>query len=538
MNSQPAAFLKTEGKKIVNDLGQEIFLKGVALGNWFLQEGYMWHLNSAEADRPRRIEALIQDLTSTEYANHFWDRFYDSYITEADILQIAREGFNSIRVPLNARLLLKEDDYQYDTYLEQSFKRIDTLLDWCRGCNIYVFLDMHAAPGGQTGANIDDSINNFPEVFTNRIYWNRTVLLWKTIANRYKCDPIIGGYDLLNEPLKPEYLHYKNDLLNLYKDITNAIREVDDQHIVIWEGARWATDFSIFSEKFDSNMILQFHKYWNAPDYESIEPYLEVREHLNVPLWMGESGENSNSWYMGNFQLLEDHGVHRNFWSWKKMSSYNCPCSFSKPVGWERIQAYLHGGEKPSAEESTNIFNNLLEQIMFKNCEYHSEVINAIFRQVPLRIPSVYYGYKGPNQSFSINKRAESEVEFRTGDGVTIKSLQHCKLNKEAIRNHWGHPEPYSSLYVELAEKEWLTYYFCVEVGKSVNVMIDCSLETESVKLRGTLNNRCIFDSILSGEKTWNLRLLAEQVRTTEKDNELKIEIVQGKLAIQTIEIH
>ena len=44
------------------------------------------------------------------------------------------------------------------------------------------------------------------------------------------------------------------------KKITKAIREVDTNHIITIEDANWATDFSIFSEPFDSNILYQFHK--------------------------------------------------------------------------------------------------------------------------------------------------------------------------------------------------------------------------------------------------------------------------------------
>ncbi len=71
----------------------------------------------------------------------------------------------------------------------------------CGKHNIYVILDMHGAPGGQTGQNIDDSPNNEPELFMNPIFEHRLTRLWLKLVERYKDNPVVAGYDLLNEPL-------------------------------------------------------------------------------------------------------------------------------------------------------------------------------------------------------------------------------------------------------------------------------------------------------------------------------------------------
>src|SRR5689334_14355880 len=98
-------FLHADGQNIVNERGEKIMLRGVGLGNWLLPEGYMWKFGS-QADRPRRIEKLVEDLIGPENARRFWTEYRNNYITEADIQEIARMGFNSVRPALNARLFL------------------------------------------------------------------------------------------------------------------------------------------------------------------------------------------------------------------------------------------------------------------------------------------------------------------------------------------------------------------------------------------------------------------------------------------------
>lgn len=74
MKDKIKGFLHTEGRKIKNGAGEEILLTGWGLGNWLLQEGYMWKSASARFDRPRRMEQVIEELTGKEYAHGFWEK--------------------------------------------------------------------------------------------------------------------------------------------------------------------------------------------------------------------------------------------------------------------------------------------------------------------------------------------------------------------------------------------------------------------------------------------------------------------------------
>ncbi len=55
----------------------------------------------------------------------------------------------------------------------------------------------------------------------------------------------------------------------------------------------------------DANLPYQFHMYWTDPAQKTIERYLEFRDSHNVPVWLGESGENTDE-RIGKFaRLLE-----------------------------------------------------------------------------------------------------------------------------------------------------------------------------------------------------------------------------------------
>lgn len=103
------------------------------------------------------------------------------------------------------------------------------------------------------------------------------------------------------------------------------------------EGLHWATNFSCFTEVIDDNILLHFHKYWSNPDKESIKAYVDKREGLGVPIFMGEGGENSLAWYFEAFRLYEQHDIPTNFWSYKKMETKNSVISFDKPDKWDEF---------------------------------------------------------------------------------------------------------------------------------------------------------------------------------------------------------
>src|SRR5216683_2331493 len=196
-------FVHVDGGKILDGRGVPLTLRGVGLGNWLLPEGYMWKFGSPGPQSPREIEAFIQDLVGPEHAYEFWRRFRDTFITEADIERISAEGLNHVRLPINSRVVIGDDG----ELIEAGFALIDRLIEWCRRHELWVVLDLHGAPGGQTGTKIDDSPNGAPELFTDDRYRKLTVKLWRAIARRYRNETVVAAYDLLNEPLPNEHQH-------------------------------------------------------------------------------------------------------------------------------------------------------------------------------------------------------------------------------------------------------------------------------------------------------------------------------------------
>ena len=361
------------GRHLERD-GLPILLRGFGLGGWLLPEGYMWKLPSP-CDRPRRMEALVARLCGEGYAASFWQRYLDTYITQADIAWIAQEGFNCVRLPINARHLSDGTAWPY----------IDACIAWGRAHGVYVMLDMHGAPGGQTGQNIDDCENDQPELFQNPAHQDALVSLWRQIALRYRDQEMVVGYDLLNEPLPNFFAQYNALLLPLYRRIAAAIREVDPHHMLVLEGLHWATDFSVFEplrlQPLDDNCLLQFHKYWSPPDVESLRPFIDCAQALGMPLLAGESGENNLDWYAAAFPMYERHGMSWSFWSYKKMACDNSPVTFAMPEGWAHIVQCAAGGALPR-DEAIPIFDAFLANVA--SATHCPAVIRALTKRAPI----------------------------------------------------------------------------------------------------------------------------------------------------------
>ncbi|HEY9509675.1 MAG TPA: cellulase family glycosylhydrolase [Verrucomicrobiae bacterium] len=476
----PLTFLHARGQDIVNEQGDPILLRGVGLGNWMLPEGYMWKFGN-RADRPRRIEKLVSDLIGENDAKHFWAEYRKSYIAEPDIQRIAALGYNSVRPALNSRLFLTETDPPRE--LEEGIELLDNLVRWCKANNVYVIIDMHGAPGGQTGQNIDDSANDLPELFMNPKHQDQLVALWEKIARRYKDEPAVAGYDLLNEPL-PERTgaaaKYKAQLEPLYQRITKAIRAIDSKHMIILEGADWSNDWSVFTKPFDKNLVYQFHYYcWDTPvKLNSIQRFLDARERLNVPVWVGETGEKDDTIYWATTDYFEANNIGWSFWPWKKMETQNTPYSIKAPKNWSAITAYSNGGEKPSQEIAGNAFSELLTNIRLENCVFFPGVVNAMLRQAPVKIEAENFGHDGQNKSFFVTDPQQLSDSYRHSEPVAIHLLSETRRR--------------SAQYVTLTSTEWTAYNIWSDATAPYRVTVKAKAANTPAQVRLQLGDRVL----------------------------------------------
>lgn len=381
-------YVYVDGKNIYSEDGELLHLRGVNLGNWLLPEGYMFKLRNSNS--PRKIDQAIRELIGNTATTRFWDSFLENYVTEADIKWLSESGVNLIRLPFDYRLLTHDDFLGRDKH---GYKYLDNAVNWCEKYNIYVLLDMHGAPGGQTGDNIDNS-DGYPWLMVDEGMQQKTTDIWREIAERYKDNPTIIGYNLLNEPIA----HYfekdslKPNLEPLYKKITAAIREVDNNHIVFLGGAVWETDFSVFSAPFDDKLAYTFHKYWMPPEQKEIQQFVDFREKFKVPILMGESGENEDEWVKNFRELLDENHIHWTFWPYKKMNNTRGPMNFDQPEGYDHFIKYADSDRGTYAkirtmkdsldgiqpEEVETLLSQYVENSKFENCYPNKGYIEAL----------------------------------------------------------------------------------------------------------------------------------------------------------------
>ncbi len=411
-----SGFVRAESAGLVDGSGRDLLLRGVGLGNWLLPEGYMWKFGPG-AESPREIEALVARLAGADWAGEFWRHFRDVFITEADIARIAASGFDHVRLPINSRVVQTPDGEP----IEEGYALIDRLLGWCRRHGLWVLLDLHGAPGGQTGTNIDDSPRGRPELFLDDRHRRNTVRLWRDIATRYAGNTTVLGYDLLNEPLPNEWQHtHAEHLRGLYLDLTAEIRAVDQDHLIVYEGSHWATNWSIFTEVWDENSLLQFHKYWSSPDLRSIDGFLRTRDELGLPIYMGEGGENTLEWLYTAFRMYESQGIGWNFWPWKKVDTRTSPVSIVPPAGWDVVVASIGGANRLPRSEARRVFDEFLAACHVDAAGWQPQVIAAVTGESPTVLPAWGFGFRGEGVSYGVAEAA-ALPGIREDDAVALR---------------------------------------------------------------------------------------------------------------------
>jgi hypothetical protein len=330
--------VQTRGKDFIAPDGSVLHIKGISLGNWLMPEGYMFKFEVAKS--PRQIFAAFERLLGPERAAAFWGAFRDTYVGEDDIRFIKSVGFNTIRIPLHWDLFMTSDG----AIDGPGWALLDRVIGWAKATGLYVIVDLHAAPGGQTGINHDDG-PGYPLMFYVPRDRDLTVKLWQAIAQRYAGDPTILGYDLLNEPIAPYHdIATLNPRLEpFYKRLTSAIRSVDPGRVAILAAGQWSSSFDMFGPPFAPNLAYTYHSFWASTKRDSIQRHLNFSNRYNVPLFLGETGELTDEWNAEFRKLHEEHGIGWSFWTYKNLDTPSTVVSIKRPEHWDEIAAYADG---------------------------------------------------------------------------------------------------------------------------------------------------------------------------------------------------
>lgn len=429
-----SSFVHRSGRFVEDGQNNTIKLEGVNLGGWLMWEGWIWNGGFTQQ---KTIFNAIENKLGTTAAEAFRDSVYWNYISEEDIAQIADECFNVVRIPINHELL--EEDLQPYVYKPEGWRVLDSVLEWCERYNVYAILDMHSAPGGQSWLFTADP-DFLIYLWNGNINKNRTIELWKAIADRYKDRGIIAGYDILNEPDPSD----DSLMINLYQEIIDSIRTVDNNHMIILEGSNYAADFSSFTSLLDQNMMYEFHLYtWFVSDIAAaIQPFTDLSLNSNVPIWCGEWGENDYAELDTTLSLFRDpvFGLSGSaFWTWKKTqkeSAENYYLSVDTTSLWNKSIGWICNNSlpEPTPVEMQMGIDEFVQNMKWGNCNFDdtlSNIINACQLSGIAEYELLGYTlYPNPSQgNFTIqfnNKHSIIDVRVVNAVGQQIKEMS-CK---------------------------------------------------------------------------------------------------------------
>lgn len=382
--------VRVNGANLVEPNGDTLFIRGTNLGNWINPEGYMFgfrRVNSAHF-----IDEMFRQAVGVDSTNDFWLAFKDNYVTESDIAFIASTGANTIRLPFHYKLFTDED-YMGLSSNQDGFERIDRVIEWCRKHGLYVILDMHDAPGGQTGDNIDDSYG-YPWLMISPKSQELYCKIWRAIAAHYKNEPVVLGYDLLNEPIAPYFEEdlamLNSKLRELYKMGFDAIRTEDPYHIVMLGGAQWNSNFEPLEDcNFDGQVMYSCHRYGGDTSADAIRSFIDFRNKVNRPMYMGEIGHNTYEWMAEFCKTMTDNNIGYTFWPYKKIGSSSW-VGFEPSEEWQKMIEFAEGNRdsyqsiretRKAAGGSPTLLramNKLTESVKFENCHIDKEYIRSL----------------------------------------------------------------------------------------------------------------------------------------------------------------
>ena len=372
-------FVTIKGENLMDANGKKLYIVGTNLGNWLNPEGYMFDFKKTNCEW--MIHDMVCELAGSDFAHEFWQAFKDNYITEADIAYIKQTGANTIRLPFNYKLFTRED-YMGKNDETEGFKQMDKVIDWCRKYDLHLILDMHDCPGGQTGDNIDNG-HGYPWLFESEASQQLFCQIWQKIASRYKDEPVILGYELMNEPIATMFSDSLRAALNaklepLYKRATKAIREVDLNHIILLGGAQWNGNFEPFSDwKFDNKIMYTCHRYGGEPTKAAIQSIIDFRDKTKLPMYMGEIGHNTDQWQADFCATMKKANIGYTFWPYKKIDG-SCMMGIKKPADWDSTIVKFAEADRssfdairkarPDQEKGKKLLMEFVENAKKENC--------------------------------------------------------------------------------------------------------------------------------------------------------------------------
>ncbi len=329
-------FLKTDGIYLKNHRGQGdiVRLRGVNLGGWLLQESFMSAIPHGWDEY--RIRKTLTTRFGARRAEALIDTFQDSWITERDFERMADAGLNCVRLPIHWQNHMHEDGSfkrQRDGSID--FSRIDWVVRTAKRHGMYTLLDLHGAPGSQNGRDHAGDRRG-PLLWDSPEYREMTKSLWRELARRYRDEPAVAGYDLMNEPARSNKAkQWDQTIIDFMSELYHEIRAVDPDHTIfisVWSEHRHVGNV----HEGKTNIVLGYHWYiyklflakeGTEADFwaQRVGDYARIsRDRYNTPCFIGEfSFKDGPEIWTDRVEMLTRHGLDWAKWSYKTRAETN-----------------------------------------------------------------------------------------------------------------------------------------------------------------------------------------------------------------------
>ncbi len=346
--------LQVKSDQIVDAQGHPVRLRGTCVGGWMNMEHF---INGYPGDE-HGLRAAMAQVLGPDKARFFFDRLLDYFFAEEDVAFIKSCGANVVRLALNYRHF-ERDDAPFE-YLESGFERLDRAVGWCARHGVYVILDLHAVQGWQNTDWHSDNSSRHAFFWQHKQFQDRFIALWEEFARRYKGNPTIAGYNVMNEPVtnapngrfSDAYTPDWDAINRVYRRVVGAIRAIDPDHIIFLEGDLFSSRFAGFDAPFAENLVYSSHNYNVAGTGRGRYPGEIAGEHWdrqkqvqvfmnqegtqfaqkhNVPLWVGEFGAGFDGppeevpdrlrALDDQIDVFEEYGAHWTTWTYKDIGT-------------------------------------------------------------------------------------------------------------------------------------------------------------------------------------------------------------------------
>src|SRR3954447_9095357 len=242
--------LRVQGAEIVDARGAPIRLKGTNIGGWLNMENFI----TGYAANESMMRAAVREVLGDDAYERFFEGLLTAFYAEADAEFLAGLGLNCVRIPVNYRHL--ESDAQPFEIREGGFRHLDRAVAAGAAHGVYTIVDLHALPGSQNQHWHSDNPTHRALFWEHRHFQDRVVHLWEAIADRYRGNEWVAGYNLMNEPADESGAVVGP----FYERLATAICAVAPGHILFFDGNTYSTEFDFFGEPLD-NAVYTLHDY-------------------------------------------------------------------------------------------------------------------------------------------------------------------------------------------------------------------------------------------------------------------------------------